>query len=203
MILINQIRKYTIHRLSTDFVLSPIEKIHLARAHKVAAWLNEGVTGLVSGGPRASLDDLVTLGWETAARILWIRDNCHSIMAANTVIFRRDTIRCGSCTSSASLLNGNYNCAYCGQAVPAGAELAIPGHGTASETGDRLVQLRVIQCHNINCRQALFYSISVQCSFCSHYHNTSSNVRITPKKGVKEMIEEMFGEEIRNYEVAA
>ena len=92
MILIDQIRTYAVHRLSTDFVLSPVEKILLVRAHKVAAWLNEGVTGLVGSDPRSSLDDLATLGWETAARILWIRDNCHSLMAANTVTFRRDTI---------------------------------------------------------------------------------------------------------------
>lgn len=56
--------------------LSPIEKILLGRAYKVATWLHEGVTSLVTGDPGSTtLEKLATLGWETAARILWIRDN--------------------------------------------------------------------------------------------------------------------------------
>ncbi|KIM37714.1 hypothetical protein M413DRAFT_47828, partial [Hebeloma cylindrosporum] len=69
-----RIREYSIHCLSTDFVVSPMEKIHLARAYKVSAWIKEGVTTLVSSAHRPTFDSLASLGWETAARILWIRD---------------------------------------------------------------------------------------------------------------------------------
>ncbi|KAG5634006.1 hypothetical protein H0H81_003941 [Sphagnurus paluster] len=70
-----KIRDYAIHWLSTDMVLSPIEKIVLARAHKVAVWLHEGVTSLVeSNDETPTLKELAPLGWETAAQILWIRN---------------------------------------------------------------------------------------------------------------------------------
>ena len=42
-----QIRTYAIHRLSTGVALSPVEKVLLARTHRVTAWLVEGVTSLV------------------------------------------------------------------------------------------------------------------------------------------------------------
>jgi hypothetical protein len=198
--LIDQIRKYAIHKLSTDFVLSSIEKIRLARAHKVAAWLDEGITGLVNGNPKPTLDDLATFGWETAARILWIKDNCN--VRSNSLHFRRDEIKCGSCSSSASLINQVCNCNYCGKDVPADAELTVPDPGTDSGPADHLVPLRAILCSDINCRQATFHRISVHCSSCSFHHNRNDNVRIPPKKRLQELIEEMFGEEIKNYDVA-
>jgi hypothetical protein len=200
MMLIDQIRKYAIHKLSTDFVLSPIEKICFARAHKVAAWLDEVFTWLVNGNSGATLDNLATLGWETDARILWIRDK----IPRNTLHFRRDEIRCGSCSSSASLINGGCNCHYCGKDMPADAELTVPDPGRVSGPTDHLpVPLRAILCNDIDCRQPIFYSISIRCSSCSFLHDRNDNVRIMrPKKGLKELIEEMFGDEIRNYEVA-
>jgi hypothetical protein len=197
---IRKIRKYAIHRLSTDLVLSPIEKIHLARAHKVAAWIQEGITGLVNSDPKPTFNDFAQLEWETAARILWIKNNF--LMAANTLHFRRDEIKCGSCSSSASLINQDYSCDYCGKEVPAYAELTVPDPGTASGPADHLVLLRAILCSDIDCRQVIFHSISVRCSSCLFYHDRNDNVRITPKKGLKEFIEEMFGDEISNYEVA-
>jgi hypothetical protein len=195
--LIHQIRKYAIHKLSTDFVLSPIEKIHLARVHKVAAWLDEGVTSLVSGISKPTLHDLAPLGWETAAQILWIRDNIPG--NSNTLHFRRDGIKCGYCSSSTSLINFDYNCSSCRQLVPADAAMTIPGLGAIS---DPKVQFRVILCSYLNCRGIVFYSISVSCSSCSVVHGPNHNIRITPMKEMKTLIEETFGEEIRNYEVA-
>jgi len=175
--------------LSTDIILSPFEKIHLARTYKVATWLYEGITGLVNSNPRSTLEDLATLGWETAARILWIRDNsphCQSPMPANTLYFRRDTIQCGACPSSASLITGKYNCPFCGQAIPADTELTCP--------------LKAIKCNNIQCQRPIFSSTSFYCRSCFLNLIPNNFVRITPKRGLKESIEEIFGEEIRNYE---
>ena len=193
---------YAIHRLSTDFVLSAIEKVHFARAYKVASWLDEGITGLVNGDPNTTLDDFASLGWETAARILWImRDNSfhsRSPMLANTLYFKKDTIKCGYCSSSYCLLNSGHNCYICRQLVPSDTELTAPDPGIISGPTDRVVQLKAIQCSNINCRGAIFSSISLFCRPCSVHLGPNHNVRITPKRGLKEMIEETFGEEIRN-----
>ena len=62
MYLLNQIRQRAISRLSTDLILSPIEKIHLARAHGVSAWLDEAVSSLATCNPIPALNDLATLG---------------------------------------------------------------------------------------------------------------------------------------------
>ena len=205
MILIHQIRKYAIHKLSTDFVLSPIEKIHLSRAHKVATWLTEGVTSLVND-PEPTFDVFATLGWETAARILWIRDHSsrpQSLMSSNTLYFKRGDINCGNCWSSSSFINFQYNCSSCGEVVPADEELSTPGPGTVSGSIAHTVLWRKIQ--HINCGGAIFSSpFSPPCQGCSGYFASSDSIRVTPtspKEGLKGMIEEVFGEEIRNYEV--
>ena len=105
--------------------------------------MEEGVNSLVTVDPKPTLDSLATLGWETAARILWIKDNIPS----NTLHFRSSDIHCKYCSRSRL----TFSCQNCGNYSP----------------GDN-------------------FGITP----------------IGPKKGVKEMIEEAFGEEIRNYEVA-
>ena len=165
--------------------------------------MGEGVTGLVNSNPGSTLNELATLGWETAAQILWIRDNSPrsgSLIPANTLRFTRDSIKCGYCSSSSSLINYS-NCHSCGQTIPADAELTAPGPGTISGTGDNLIRFNTIQCSH--CRRAIFNS-SIYCPnpSCSQYLSTGHNVRVTPKKQLDKLIEETFGEEIRNYEVA-
>jgi hypothetical protein len=194
--------------LSTDVTLSPVEKILLARAHKVAAWLKEGVTSLATSNPKSTLEDLATLGWETAARILWIRDNSSPLTASNTLRFRADAIKCGNCSSSASLINGSQNCNNCEENVTAETELTSSGPGSASGTTDRVVLLGAIQCA---CGGIPFNSL--YCSSCgitpghrhgyaySYNQNQYQNIRIAVN--TKEpLIEEMIGWEIKDYELA-
>lgn len=193
--IICKIRKYAIHRLSTDFVLSSIEKIHLGKTYKFAAWLDEGITSLVDGDPKPTLDDFATLGWETAARILWImRYHSRYLIPANTLYFRISEIKCGYCLSSSSLITSAHNCHICQQLVPADAELTVPGPWTPGAA----VLFRTIRCSHINCRGATFSSIAIRCSSCSVHHGPDYQVRIMPTKGLKEMIQETFGEEFRN-----
>ena len=197
---IDQIREHSIRRLSFDFTLSPIEKMHLARAHKVAIWMHEGVTGLVNGDHKPTLGDLATLGWETAARILWIRDNVPS----NALYFKRDDIKCAYCSSLVSLINFGHRCSSCQQVVPADGELTVPsGPGTVSgPAAECVVLLGEIRCSRVNCRRPTFSFISVNCPSCSVYIGPSHKVKIRPNKVSKDVIEEMFGEEIRDYEFA-
>ncbi|KAJ3493682.1 hypothetical protein NLJ89_g10961 [Agrocybe chaxingu] len=191
-----KIRAYAIHRLSTDISLSAIEKVILGRAHKVGAWLEEGLCSLVSSDYRPTLADLGTLGWETAAQILWIRDTTHSpLNVPNTLRFTRDAIKCGFCSSPSSLINFRYNCYNCGQPIPPEAELTFSGPGSATTTADRLITLKGIECNK--CGRGPFKSLNVHCNFCSRTSNHGSNVRIMPNN--KDMIEEIFGEEIEDY----
>ena len=177
--------------------------MHLGRAHKVVAFLEEGVKGFVSNEPKATLEDLATLGWETVARILWIRDRLPRsgpLMPPNTLYFGRDEVKCGLCSSQASLIKSNLTCYSCGQVVTADAELTAPGPGTISGLTDRLVWFVAIQCSYLNCQRPILpLNSSVKCNHCL---NSTNRVRITPKKELKELIEETFGEEIRSYNVA-
>ena len=175
-------------------MLSPIEKILLARAHGVGTWLDEAINSLATCNPMPALEDLATLGWETVARILWIRDKfplnklpCH---------FKRHAIKCMHCSSSSSLINYSYGC---GHVASGDAELTFSSSASPIPgTIDLLVTLKDIQC--LVCRGTPFYSIVVTCNSCSYtYHYSSSpTVRITLYE-MKTMIEEMFGEEIKDH----
>ncbi|KIM37706.1 hypothetical protein M413DRAFT_253968 [Hebeloma cylindrosporum] len=207
-----KIRAYAIHRLSTDFVLSPMEKIHLARAHKVAAWLDEGVTSLVSMDQKPTLADLATLGWETAAQILWIRDNSphsQSLIPAVTLHFKGAAIWCAACTTLRRLIDMNhFTCNVCKYDVVADTELVAIGPGTMSGRTDRLVPFKDILCGTTNCRAPIFSSNYLTCDYCGTHNRIYARVtpsRITPtiaSPGLKGMIEETFGEEIKKYKVA-
>jgi len=180
-------------------VLSPIDKIKLARAHKFGHWLEEGVTSLVDGDHRLTREELATLGWETAALILWIKDRLSLYPRnSNTLSFRKDSIKCGFCTSSASLLSGSHNCHHCESVLLGDEELKCASITPSFGTADTVVPIKTIMCNR--CGGRSFYSISFICSSCSCTTYSNSNghkVRITPKNSSKEMIKEVFGEEIK------
>lgn len=195
----SRIRDYAIHKLSTDptLLISPVEKILLARAHKVGAWLDEGLAALVRSDYRPTFEELATLGWETAARILWIRDS--SINGSNPLRFRRDDIKCTGCSSSLSLIKDSHICDNCENVILADEELIFtsPDSNSASGLTDRHVSLRAIQ--SSRCGGNPFYSSGFYCQSCSQYVVANRLVRIA---GRERMIKEMFGEEIKEYELA-
>jgi hypothetical protein len=197
-VLIDQIRQFAIHRLSTDVTLSPIEKILLARAHRVPVWLDEAITILVSPGYKPAFEGLVTLGWETAARILWIRDNVNNMdHPSDCLHFTMDAIKCPSCSSSSNLIDSDFHCQDCGCSVEEHADLTYHGQGLPIlGTPDRLVSFQEIMCQSSG--ETPFVETALSCSFCSFtcplYEDV--NVRIRHPKGLKPMIQEMFGEEI-------
>jgi len=188
-----KIRQYAIHWLSTNVTLSLIEKILLGRAHRVGAWLDEGVTSLATCDFNLSptLEDLATLGWETAARIVWINNYLRLPLR-----FRRDSIKCGHCSSSSSLIESNY----CGHIASANSELltCCGSASVISGTNELLIPLGQILCPI--CGDFLVMT-TFRCSYCRRLLNAPSSVRIvTVNKSLKTMIEEMFGEEIKDYE---
>ena len=116
---------------------------------------------MVNSNPKPNIHTFGTLGWETAARILWIRDSVPANL--NALCFIRDDIGCGYCSSTSSLLNVAFDCNTCGQAVPPDAELTVPGNGPK-------VMFKDIQCKRIGCRGPAFSSIYIGCKACTRYH---------------------------------
>jgi ribosomal protein L37E len=170
--------------------LSPLDKIQLGRAHIFGHWLEEGITSLVDGAQELTREELATLGWETAGLIFWIKDRL-SRRDSNILSFRKDSIKCGQCTSSASLLSGSHNCSYCGAELE---ELTCASVTPSLGTADILVQVQTIMCSRCGRR---FQSDPFFCSSCSATFHRTHNVRVTPKQSSKEVIKEIFGEEIK------
>ena len=199
-LILNQIRHYAIHWLSTNTTLSSMEKVLLGRAHRVGAWLNEGITSLTTCYPIPTLEDLAPIGWKTVAQIFWIRDYLNTQNKQNNDhYFRRDAIKCGYCKSSSSLIDTNYGCGHL-----ASAEVVLTFSGSATTipgTNEVFIPIGQIQCSS--CRTRPFYSICVPCSSCSSFTQNTSTVRVaTMNKSLKAKIEEMFGEEIKEYEAS-
>ena len=169
-------------------MLSPIKKILLARAHRVSVWL-EGVTSLITCKPMPTLEDLATLGWETAAQFLWMKSNNFP----NSQCFRRDAIKCLNCSSSSGLIKNGYSC---GHIASDDAELILTGSASPiSGTFDHLVILRLIQC--AICNGNPFSYCNISCNLCATNTNYSHYVRIST---LSKLIEDMFGEEMKDYE---
>jgi hypothetical protein len=70
-----KIRRAAIEKLS-KMGIPPLEKVTLAREYRVGVWLSQGVASLSKASCGVSVETMAgTLGWETAARILAIRDS--------------------------------------------------------------------------------------------------------------------------------
>jgi len=198
------IRQYAIHWLSTNGTLSPIEKIILARAHRVGQWLYEAVTSLATCNRKPTLEDVAAVGWETLARILWIRDDARNL---NTFRVRLDEIQCEYCSSSLSWIDFAFYSGRCGHITSGDAELTFysasssPIEGTTDSEYVQ-VKLREILCQI--CGGNLLDIDALPCRVCnsclvSYTKKASIRVRVQPKKSLEAMIEEIFGKEIMDY----
>jgi hypothetical protein len=75
-----QVRKMSISHLS-KLPVPPTEKIMLGREYEVAEWFMQGVKTIASARPvdKYPIEDLAKeLGWETVAKILWVRGEMNS-----------------------------------------------------------------------------------------------------------------------------
>ena len=195
---IDQIRQYAIHWLSTNVTLSPIEMIFLARAHRVGAWLDEGVTSLLICDPMPTLEDLAAFGWETAARFLWMRCNFHpkkSSSSQYTLRFRRDAVTCFNCSSS--LIHDPHG--VCGHIASGLGDAEFTFSGSASPilgTCYISVPLTLIKCATCSAGYPFSNKSTIRdygdwsCDFCR-----SASARVSTLNTV---IEEMFGEKIKD-----
>ncbi|KAF6755689.1 hypothetical protein DFP72DRAFT_1008645 [Ephemerocybe angulata] len=98
------VRATAIAELTSNDMTTPLEKVVLARKYRISTWLEQGLCDLVSQRPGSitSLDTLgVTLGWETAARVVSIREQLQSaahIDMGEAIEFKSDCIRCPECS---------------------------------------------------------------------------------------------------------
>ncbi|KAF8808882.1 hypothetical protein BYT27DRAFT_7210524 [Phlegmacium glaucopus] len=172
------IRECAIDWLSTNGALTPIEKIQLARAHKVATWLEEGLTSLVDGAHKLTRAELATLGWETSALILWISNNLIPSPkdGSTTIALSLDMIKCAICPSAPTLIRGKLNeCIHCHNST---GKFTYKPVASAPASGP-------------------------YCNSCSPRTKipTGGDVRIMAKNGPMIMIGEAFGEEIKEYKL--
>ena len=201
MTYISQVRDYAIHRLSKDVSLTPVEKIQLARAHRVSKWLEEGLAVLASADRNSTREELTSLGHRTAFDILWIQYQSLK-EPSGKLFFRKDSIKCEYCSSSASLLNGSHPCRQCAANLAGDEVLSFAGSPPIStrSPSDRVLNLSTVQCSK--CSRNAFYSLpNFYCPSCSTATYYNSNIRVTPKKPVNEqLIRDLFGAEIDSYQ---
>ncbi|KAF6755693.1 hypothetical protein DFP72DRAFT_784862, partial [Ephemerocybe angulata] len=97
------VRTTAIAELSSEYMLTLLEKVVLARKYRVDMWLEVGLCGLVTQQPgyRTPLETLgANLGWESAARIVWIQQQlelAEQIALGEAIEFIPSSIRCMSC----------------------------------------------------------------------------------------------------------
>jgi hypothetical protein len=157
--------------------------------------MEEGLVSLVNGDYRLTRADFATLGWETSALILWIRDISMPSLNNSSFRFPQDMIQCGSCSSNLTS-ELNSECISCAS-DPMPIEHTIPVASlfqTASGKVDPLVSLDAICCSA--CGGGCFYG-NIRCPSCKL---SCTNARISLKKRINEKIAEVFGDEIRECE---
>lgn len=77
-----------------QLLLTPIEKVQLGKLHGVPRWLKDGYTSLIGNVGSSTLEELKSLGSETAIRILYAQNQAHATIKENTVMY------CGQCISN-------------------------------------------------------------------------------------------------------
>ncbi|KAJ3504754.1 hypothetical protein NMY22_g17816 [Coprinellus aureogranulatus] len=84
----------------TRFGMKAVEMVNLGKSHGVSMWLKAGYTALVSDTSEVSLPELSELGWETAFRVLWARDQVAKAQAlpkGEGYWIQKEKISCGTC----------------------------------------------------------------------------------------------------------
>ncbi|KAJ3536487.1 hypothetical protein NMY22_g6023 [Coprinellus aureogranulatus] len=85
----SQVSALAIEKLNS-ITLTAVEKVRLGKAHGVPGWLKGGYASLVGDMLATSLEELHSLGLETANRVLWAQIQSHRLV-------KDDTLYCGYC----------------------------------------------------------------------------------------------------------
>ncbi|RXW16737.1 hypothetical protein EST38_g9109 [Candolleomyces aberdarensis] len=199
-----KIRSHAIHVLSNNMQLSLIEKVNLGREHKVEKWFVEGILDLVDRKSTLSLTDLADLGWETAARILWIRDpDSRPGSGKLAVPFKLSSIKCPHCVKSAIL---SWRCSHCQTMLSGEHEFFVLGKqimngGRKVGPREARVQLSLVKCNL--CKQSAIAQRALSCQTCNGSIQASSQPVFQMPDLSEEMVNEVFGDEIKEYKLVS
>jgi len=95
---LRRLRTFAISLLSNEHVSewTAVEKIQLARAHKVSKWFKEGLDALVSGQEQMTCADLQPLGAETMAIIFLLKEQAggDKVKSESSGTLRTKDVRC-------------------------------------------------------------------------------------------------------------
>lgn len=211
----HKIRKLAISTLSSStFVLTAVEKVTLARDHKVAAWLVEGLSGLTFGEEaRMSPDALEeAVGTRTAFRVARIQaELAHSatvIPVTNQGTLRTEVnltaLRCVHCEKPL-VVKTPFACEGCNEGISVGwlniSSFNVSIRGSEFQFG--------FSCGSLYCKscQRRVVSSSFCCASCSrtvvHNHTiwaSLSSVGSSDALSGATRIREVFADEIREYD---
>ena len=137
-----QLRNFAIATLSNKSTSNwtAAEKIQVARAHKVSTWFKEGLEALVSGQEKVTRADLKTLGEDTTARILLLKEQARVTNANHGAT---DYVLCAECrdrVSYGSVYFSNMNNRYVEKRPAKAPNVVAADTGTANTTCQKLVE---------------------------------------------------------------
>lgn len=192
-------REHAIWKLSA-LSLTSFEKVTLARDHKVAKWLKEGLSEIVTQEEILKPDDLRShLGIETAFRLMWIQNQSLKSQVPSKSRISLRSLGCPNC--SAAIFSTHTSCNNCSRTILLDDADAFCYVSSITGTDPR-INVQYLKCQH--CSGPPIYSQNYYCSSCGNY-TYPSNFRLipsnTPQKASSEgTIEEVFKEEIASYE---
>jgi hypothetical protein len=203
-----QIRKHAIETLS-EMSLSSVEKINLARAHKVARWLEEGVHEIVIEHPLRPIEELVSqLGLEIACRLLWIQNQSHGVSGQKLTV-PLGLLRCPSCATE--VFKCGRFCNNCHRMISVDDRKALylfPGTSITVKPRGAVETDLVVSLQNLGCAGCSGHPIPIgtnsTCCSCNRVvYNTDYRLRLADAiqgATIKVDIKDVFGDEIANCE---
>lgn len=200
------------------FSLSAVEKVTLARDHKVARWLVEGLTCLVSED--LSPDELEeAVGARTAFRLVTIRYKSFSsslgspifINGAKRTGFSAAAVHCGNCAKP--FFNEEFKCQSCASIILKGTPGSIYMGSTSGATGH--THSGIGDCFHLNLQQ-IYCSLcsrrvivgNTSCSSCARVLPYISNILLSlccelrfSVPVTEALVRDLFKDEIREYDI--
>ena len=185
--------------------LDALEKVVLARAHKVAKWLREGLREIASEEVFRSAVDLESqLGLRTAFRLLWILREKSLGQGEEYITLR--SIGCSSC--GGTLLKEDHGCKSCNRKLGLDDRGAVYCTGGLSATSDQGRPSKIVTYLNgdwLGCTICQGNPITgyINCPSCSapvHCKKLRIDHRARPAKNLESHINEAFASEIAECE---
>ena len=187
--------------------LDALEKVELARAHKVAKWLRQGLSEIASEDSLRSASDLETrLGLSTAFRLLWIlREQSHG---RSEEYFTLRSVGCSGCGGALLKEEEDHECINCHRKLGLDDRNAVYCNGGLSASSDRGRPSKIVTNFDgsyLGCTSCSGCAVSVSpnCASCSAVVSRTHlriRHRLSACQNLDSQINEVFASEIAEYE---